>query len=65
MDSLTKDLQTLIRQPSESAKNEGIDECATLVQKILNLYSCDIVSSRDFVTCLRMMTYTETTAGDC
>ena len=35
MDSLIKDLQTLIRQPSVSAKNEGIEECATLVQKIL------------------------------
>ena len=35
MDSLVKDLQTLIRQPSVSAKNEGIEECATLVQKIL------------------------------
>ena len=35
MDFLIKDLQTLIRQPSVSAKNEGIEECATLVQKIL------------------------------
>ena len=35
MGSLIKDLQTLIRQPSVSAKNEGIEECATLVQKIL------------------------------
>ena len=35
MDSLIEDLQTLIRQPSVSAKNEGIEECATLVQKIL------------------------------
>ena len=35
VDSLIKDLQTLIRQPSVSAKNEGIEECATLVQKIL------------------------------
>ena len=35
MDSLITDLQTLIRQPSVSAKNEGIEKCATLVQKIL------------------------------
>ena len=35
MDSLVADLQTLIRQPSVSAKNEGIEECAFLVQKIL------------------------------
>ena len=35
MDSLISDLQTLIRQPSVSAKNEGIEKCATLVQKIL------------------------------
>ncbi|MCV0392034.1 MAG: M20/M25/M40 family metallo-hydrolase [Nitrosopumilus sp.] len=35
MDNLISDLQTLIRQPSVSAKNEGIEECASLVQKIL------------------------------
>ena len=35
MDKLLKDLQTLIRQPSISAKNEGIDECSKLVSKIL------------------------------
>jgi len=35
MDSLITDLQTLIRQPSISAKNEGIEDCANLVQKIL------------------------------
>ena len=34
-DSLVKDLQTLIRQPSISAKNEGIEECSILVSKIL------------------------------
>jgi len=33
--SLLKDLQTLIHQPSISAKNEGIDECSVLVSKIL------------------------------
>ena len=32
---LIKDLQTLIRQPSVSAKNEGIEECAKLVAKML------------------------------
>ena len=35
LDSLVSDLQTLIRQPSVSAKNEGIEECAKLVQKLL------------------------------
>ncbi|MGH1568209.1 MAG: M20/M25/M40 family metallo-hydrolase [Nitrosopumilus sp.] len=35
MDGLVLDLQTLIRQPSVSAKNEGIEECAKLVQKLL------------------------------
>jgi len=35
MGDLISDLQTLIQQPSVSAKNEGIKECAMLVQKIL------------------------------
>ena len=35
MDLLLKDLQTLIHQPSISAKNEGIEECSILVSKIL------------------------------
>ena len=35
MDALVSDLQTLIRQPSVSAKNEGIEECAKLAQKLL------------------------------
>ncbi len=35
MDDLISDLQMLIRQPSVSAKNEGIEECARLVQKLL------------------------------
>ena len=35
MNNLISDLQTLIRQPSVSAKNEGIEECAQLVKKIL------------------------------
>ena len=35
MDSLIADLQKLIRQPSVSAKNEGIEKCAILVKKIL------------------------------
>ncbi len=35
MKSLVSDLQTLIRQPSVSAKNEGIEECALLVKKLL------------------------------
>ena len=35
MKNLVSDLQTLIRQPSVSAKNEGIKECANLVKKLL------------------------------
>ncbi len=35
MAELVSDLQTLIQQPSVSAKNEGIEECAKLVQKML------------------------------
>ena len=35
LNSLILDLQTLIRQPSVSAKNEGIEECAKLVKKLL------------------------------
>jgi len=35
MNNLISDLQTLIRQPSVSAKNEGIEECARLVKKLL------------------------------
>ena len=33
--NLVLDLQILIRQPSVSAKNEGIEECAKLVKKLL------------------------------
>ena len=35
MKNLISDLQTLIRQPSVSAKNEGIEDCAKLVKKML------------------------------
>lgn len=35
MKGLITDLQTLIRQPSVSAKNEGLEECAKLVAKIM------------------------------
>ncbi|MEM2160514.1 MAG: M20/M25/M40 family metallo-hydrolase [Candidatus Nitrosotenuis sp.] len=35
MPGLVADLQTLIRQPSVSAKNEGIEQCAKLVAKML------------------------------
>ena len=35
INNLISDLQTLIRQPSVSAKNEGIEECAKLVKKLL------------------------------
>lgn len=35
MNGLISDLQTLIRQPSVSAKNEGLEECARLVIKIM------------------------------
>ena len=33
--NMISDLQLLIRQPSVSAKNEGIEKCAKLVQKLL------------------------------
>ena len=33
--SLVRDLQTLIRQPSVSAKNQGLEECAKLVSRML------------------------------
>lgn len=35
MPELVSDLQTLIRQPSVSAKNDGIEQCARLVKKML------------------------------
>lgn len=35
MKGLLSDLQTLIRQPSVSAKNEGLEECGRLVVKIM------------------------------
>ncbi|MGQ0794861.1 MAG: M20/M25/M40 family metallo-hydrolase [Nitrosopumilaceae archaeon] len=35
MMGLVSDLQTLIRQPSVSAKNEGLEECAKLVSKTM------------------------------
>ena len=35
MSNLVSNLQTLVRQPSVSAKNEGIEECANLVKKML------------------------------
>jgi len=35
LNELISELQILIRQPSVSAKNEGIEECAKLVSKIL------------------------------
>ncbi|MEO9309518.1 MAG: M20/M25/M40 family metallo-hydrolase [Nitrososphaera sp.] len=35
MSGLVSDLQVLIRQPSVSAKNQGIEQCATLVSRIL------------------------------
>ena len=35
MDDLICDLQKLIQQPSVSAKNDGIEECAKLVKTLL------------------------------
>ncbi len=35
MPGLISDLQTLIRQPSVSARNQGIEQCATLVARML------------------------------
>lgn len=36
MDGLVSDLQALIRQPSVSATNDGIPECAELVSRMMN-----------------------------
>lgn len=36
MPGLVSDLQALIRQPSVSATNEGIEQCASLVKKMLD-----------------------------
>ncbi len=36
MDDLVSDLQVLIRQPSVSAINEGLEECALLLAKMMN-----------------------------
>lgn len=36
MKGLISDLQTLIRQPSVSAKNEGLEKCARLVAKLMH-----------------------------
>ncbi len=41
MDALVSDLQTLIRQPSVSAKNEGIEQCAKLVNRLLKKSGVD------------------------
>ena len=41
MDDIISDLQILIRQPSVSAKNEGIEECAKLVQRLLRRSGID------------------------
>ena len=35
IDALIEDLQTLIRQPSVSAKKQGLEECASLVARIM------------------------------
>ena len=35
MDSLIEDLQTLVRQPSVSARKQGLAECANLIAKIM------------------------------
>ena len=36
MDDIIHDLQTLIKQPSVSARKEGLDECVSLVAGIMN-----------------------------
>src|SRR5919107_4057441 len=41
MDDLLADLQTLIRQPSVSAKNQGLVECANLVVQIMRKAGID------------------------
>ena len=41
MDNLISDLQVLIRQPSVSAKNQGLTECAKLVLNIMHKAGID------------------------
>jgi acetylornithine deacetylase/succinyl-diaminopimelate desuccinylase-like protein len=50
MDNLISELQTLIQQPSVSAKNEGIQECAQLVKNILKKagIKSEILSLKNF-----------------
>jgi len=50
MDNLISELQTLIQQPSVSAKNEGIQECAQLVKSILKKagIKSEILSLKNF-----------------
>jgi len=36
MDGLISDLQALIKQPSVSAKKQGLAECAYLIAKMMN-----------------------------
>jgi len=50
MDNLISELQTLIQQPSVSAKNEGIQKCAQLVKSILQKagIKSEILSLKNF-----------------
>ena len=48
MCDLISELQTLIRQPSVSAKNEGIEECAHLVKKMLD--SSDVLPAIETIS---------------
>ncbi|HIC06092.1 MAG TPA: acetylornithine deacetylase, partial [Candidatus Nitrosopelagicus sp.] len=50
MTLLIKDLCVLIRQPSVSAKNQGIKKCASLVKDILKKsgINAEILSMKDY-----------------
>jgi len=50
MNTLVKDLCVLIRQPSVSAKNQGIKKCASLVKCILKKsgINAEILSMKDY-----------------
>ena len=50
MSVLVKDLRTLIQQPSVSAKNQGIKECANLVKSTLKKsgVNAEILTMKDY-----------------
>ena len=64
MDDLILDLQKLIQQPSVSAKNEGIEECAKLVKKLLSKNPHLIQKDVENITSLILEKITSTLEND-